>query len=138
MKTEVTVGKCGSTILGPVRLDRQTGSPCYGTIICILQLELSSLKHGISAKHIPTTFKMSDSYVSSTDASSVQFTFMQHFPKRKFDMVSYLLKHFQMVFCPDDSPGLHLACAIRQHDKQIHVRKRRCVCFTRANRVMCT
>lgn len=68
MKTEVTVGKCGSTTLGPVRLDQQTGSPCYGTIICILQFELLSLQHGISAEHIPTTFKMSDSYVSSTES----------------------------------------------------------------------
>jgi len=42
MKTEVTVVKCGSNTLGPVRLDQQTGSPCYGTIICILQIERSS------------------------------------------------------------------------------------------------
>ena len=58
MKTEVTVVKCGSTTLGPVRLDQQTGSPCYGTIICTLQLELSSLKHGMCTEHIPTTFNM--------------------------------------------------------------------------------
>jgi hypothetical protein len=68
MKTEVTVVKCWSTTLGPVRLDQQTGSPCYGTIICTLQLELSSLKHGISTEHIPTIFKMSDSYVSFTES----------------------------------------------------------------------
>ena len=67
MKTEVTVGKCGSTTLG---LSSRPADwfALLPTIICILQLELSSLKHGISAEHIPTTFKMPDSYVSSTES----------------------------------------------------------------------
>ena len=68
MKTEVTAGKCGLTTLGPVGLEHRTGSPCYGAIICTLQLGLSALKHGISVEHIPTTFKMSDFYVSSTES----------------------------------------------------------------------
>jgi hypothetical protein len=143
MKTEVTVVKCGSTTLGPVRLDQQTGSPCYGTIICILQLELSSLKHGLSTEHIPTAFEMSDSYVSSTE-SFLRMP-VQSIPhlcnislKESLMWFFYVLRHFQIVFCPDHSSGLHLACAIGQLDKQIHIRKRCCVCFSRANRLVRT
>jgi hypothetical protein len=122
MKTEVTVVKCGSTTLEPVRLDQQTGSRCYGTIICILQLELSSLKHVISIEHIP----QSNPHLCNISLEEILMWF------------SRLLMHFRIIFCPDDSPGLHLACASRQRDKQIHVQKRSCVCFTRANRVECT